>query len=79
MSTEHELPLPEERHAGDITETELRELWEILRDGLDPVGVEIGRYVLDIWLDRHHHGNVPIPVRGVLRLQEFTRRVLEGK
>jgi hypothetical protein len=73
------LPLPVERHARDITETELRELSGIFGEALDLAGAETGPYILDVWLDRLHHGTVPIPVRSVLLLQEFTRRVLEGK
>jgi hypothetical protein len=72
--------LPAERYVRDLGEVELRELYESLRGPLDDLGIEIGRDVLDVWLDRQHHGRqAPIPARAVLQLQEWTRRVLEGK
>lgn len=32
-----------------------------LQAALDPLGIEIGREVLDIWRDRESHGQEPIP------------------
>jgi hypothetical protein len=46
-----------------------------LRDALAPLGIEIGREVLDLWHDRQHHGREPLPADALKHLAELTARL----
>jgi hypothetical protein len=49
-----------------------------LRDALAPMGIEIGRDVLALWLDREHHDRRAIPDDALKNLHELVSRLLRA-
>jgi len=49
-----------------------------LRDALDPLGIEVGSEVLDIWRDRQLHGREPFSATVLKRFAEVVEQLLLG-
>jgi hypothetical protein len=60
------------RHNIDLGATYLN-----LRDALEPLGISVGRDVIDLWLDREHHGRDALPPDALKNLAELTARLVE--
>lgn len=55
----------------------LAETYEELRGALAPLGVDVGREVLDLWRDRVRHSQDALPAHTLARLAQFATRLLE--
>lgn len=49
----------------------LAEVFNRLRTGLAPLGIELGTDVLGIWLDRERHGGEPLPDAAIQALAQW--------
>jgi hypothetical protein len=58
---------------------DLRRAHAGLAAALRPLAIEIGRDVLDVWLDRHHHGVEPLPASALEALARWAGGRLEER
>jgi len=56
--------------------TTLGEAFVKLQAALDPLAIEVGDEVLDVWRDRVEHGSEPIPAGALRRLAEVVDQLL---
>lgn len=56
--------------------TELLKAYQDFKAALEPLAVDIGPETLDVWHDRRHHGQDPLPPDALQRLAEVAERLL---
>lgn len=54
----------------------LEQAYPVLQAALQPLGVEIDKDVLDVWLDRRRAGRAPIPADALRDLRTLAERLL---
>jgi hypothetical protein len=57
----------------------LAEKFRRLAHALEPLGIEIGPDVLDVWHDRHVHGRDPLPANALDELADTVNVLRLGK
>lgn len=48
-----------------------------LAAALEPLGIDVGPEVLDVWLDRERYGREPLPASALRRLAGVARGLLQ--
>ena len=59
-----------------MTGPTLGKAFTALQDALEPLAIEVGREVLDVWRDRARIGHEPIPGTALRRLAVVVDRLL---